>query len=318
MLVAQPDAGVADRFVRDLPEYLSAGDVLVLNDSRVIPARLPGLRQRGELRCKMEVSLLKPLSGGRWRVLARPLRRLRPGDTLRFGDVLLATVREAGGGTATLEFNRTGAAFQEALKAVGETPLPPYITRRRPADAADRESYQTVYAAAPGAVAAPTAGLHFDPPLLEALAQKGVRLVRVTLHVGGGTFLPIRAGAAIAAPESEWGILSREAADEILAARARNRRVITVGTTSLRLVETAAMAGRAFGSWEGETSLFIRPGHRFRIAQGLITNFHLPHSSLFVLVCAYLGIERCRRLYRHALETGYRFYSYGDTSLLFR
>ncbi len=266
----------------------------------------------------MEVTLLRPLGQARWKVLARPLKRLRAGDALEFGS-LEATVQSVAEGAAVLQFDRSGKAFRDALDEAGEMPLPPYIARRRAVDRLDREQYQTVFADRAGAVAAPTAGLHFDAPLLDALDARGIRRVRVTLHVGGGTFLPIRPGAeSDSAPEAEWGSVSAAAAAEIAAARAEGRRVVAVGTTSLRLLETVAAENAAFGAWEGETSLFVRPGHQFRAVDVLFTNFHLPHSSLLVLVSAFLGVERCRSLYRHALENGYRFYSYGDASLLFR
>ena len=319
MLVSRPDGARLDLHVCDLPNCLAPGDLLVVNDTRVLRARMRGLRERADRAARIEVTLLRPLGGALWRVLAKPLRRLRAGDGLKFGDRLAAQVVEVAGGAAILAFNKSGVSFHQALQEVGEVPLPPYITRRRPADERDVDQYQTVFAAAPGAVAAPTAGLHFDGPLLCALSERGVQLARVTLHVGGGTFLPIRPDRQHAhAVEAEWGCIGESAAADIRAARARKSRVIAVGTTSLRLLETAAIADTAFSAWEGETTLFIRPGHRFRAADALFTNFHLPHSTLFVLACAFLGIERCQRLYRHALENDYRFYSYGDASLLLR
>ena len=319
MLVSQPDGARRDLLVRDLPDCLAPGDLLVVNDTRVLQARMRGLRVRAESAARIEITLLRPLGGPLWRVLAKPLRRLRAGDDLKFGDLLSALVVDIAGGSATLAFNQTGESFYRALQEAGEIPLPPYITRRRPADERDTNQYQTIFAAKPGAVAAPTAGLHFDDPLLGALSRRGVQLARVTLHVGGGTFLPIRPGRQSAhSVEAEWGCVGEAAAAEIRAARRRKSRVIAVGTTSLRLLETAAIADSSFSAWEGETTLFIRPGHRFRVADALFTNFHLPNSTLFVLACAFIGIERCQRLYRHALENGYRFYSYGDASLLFR
>ena len=318
MLVSRSNGERRDRLVRDLPGCLAPGDLLVVNDTRVLRARLRGLRLREGATTRIQVTLLRPLGDTLWRVLARPLKRLRAGDDLRFGDRLLAKVVDVGDGFATVAFNQSGKVFHQTLQEVGEVPLPPYITRRRPADERDVDQYQTIFAATPGAVAAPTAGLHFDDPLLQALSERGVQIARVTLHVGGGTFLPIRPDQQRShAVEAEWGRVGDAAAKDIRAARARKNRVIAVGTTSLRLLESAAIAESSIRAWEGETTLFIRPGHRFRVADALFTNFHLPHSTLFMLACAFIGTERCQRLYRHALENGYRFYSYGDASLLF-
>ena len=319
MLVARPNGAMRDFRVCNLPECLEPGDLLVVNDTRVLRARLRGARLREESQAKVEITLLRTLGGGSWRVLAKPLKRLGSGDELVFGEALRATVTGRSDRSATLAFNREGEDFQRALQQIGEVPLPPYITRRRDADGHDAEQYQTVFADPPGAVAAPTAGLHFDSALLRSLSERGVRLTRVTLHVGGGTFLPIRSGKPDAsAVDAEWGTIRAGAAAEIRAARDRNNRVIAVGTTSLRLLETVAAESPSLRAWEGETSLFIQPGYRFRVADGLFTNFHLPHSSLFVLACAFIGIDRCRSVYRHALDNGYRFYSYGDASLLLR
>ena len=318
MLVSRPNGVRRDLLVRDLPDCLAPGDLLVVNDTLVLRARLRGLRSREGNKAAIQVTLLRPLGGTLWRVLAKPLKRLRAGDDLTFQDRLLAQVVDVAEGFATVAFNQSGTSLYQTLREIGEVPLPPYITRRRPADERDVDQYQTIFAATPGAVAAPTAGLHFDDRLLHALTERGVQLTRVTLHVGGGTFLPIRPDQQRAhSVEAEWGRVGEAAADDIRAARARKSRVIAVGTTSLRLLETAAIAKASFRPWEGETTLFIRPGHRFRVADALFTNFHLPHSTLFMLACAFIGTERCRRLYRHALENGYRFYSYGDASLLF-
>ena len=321
MLLAGPAAApFRDLRVGDLPACLDAGDLLVVNDTRVLPARLCGTRHRAGHRARLAITLLRPGAAGVWHCLARPLKRLRPGDGLEFGDAggvaLAARVLAVAPPGATLAFDRTGEAFRRALDRVGEIPLPPYITRQRAVDERDREHYQTVFAAAPGAVAAPTAGLHFDAALLAALAAAGIGVVRVTLHVGGATFLPIRPGATPDAVGAERGRISPPAAAAIRAARARGSRVVAVGTTALRLLETVALADPSLPAWEGETTLFLRPGHRFRVADGLFTNFHLPHSTLFVLACAFLGTDRCRAAYRHALAHGYRFYSYGDASLL--
>ena len=319
MLVARPNRAVRNLRVCNLPECLKPGDLLVVNDTRVLRARLRGTRLREGGRAKVEITLLRTLGGGSWRVLAKPLKRLRSGDELVFGEALRARVTGRFDRSATLAFNREGEDFQRALQQIGEVPLPPYITRRRNADGHDAEQYQTIFAELPGAVAAPTAGLHFDSALLRSLSERGVRLTRVTLHVGGGTFLPIRSGKPDpSSVDAEWGTIRAGAAAEIRAARDRNNRVIAVGTTSLRLLETVAAESQSLRAWEGETSLFIQPGYQFRVADGLFTNFHLPHSSLFMLACAFIGIERCQSVYRHALNNGYRFYSYGDASLLLR
>ncbi len=319
MLFTGPGCGIRDLFVRDLPGCLSPGDLLVVNDTRVLRARIRGKRLRGFGQAGIEITLLRPLDRGRWQVLARPLKRLAAGDRIEFGRTLLAKVEARTRDSAILEFDRTGKAFHRALQEIGELPLPPYISRHRPVDMRDDVHYQTIFANTPGAVAAPTAGLHFDGPLLDSLREREVRMARVTLHVGGGTFLPVRPdGGKSTALVAEWGTVGAGAATEVNSALSRGSRVIAVGTTTLRLLETVAAADSPFRPWEGETTLFIRPGHRFRIVRGLLTNFHLPNSTLFVLACAFLGTRRCRDVYRHALDNNYRFYSYGDASLLYR
>lgn len=307
---------LTDGHVRDLPRWLRPGDRLVLNDTKVIPARLSGLRRRGEAEARVEVTLLDPLPGGRWRALARPLRKLKEGEEIRFSPVLAARVAARGEADVTLDFGLAGPAFDAALAEAGAMPLPPYIAAKRPADAQDNEDYQSVFARNPGAVAAPTASLHFDEPLLAEIAAMGVGLTRVTLHVGAGTFLPVKvADVTTHRMHAEWGEVSATAAAEIAATRAAGGRVITVGTTALRLIESAAAEG-AIAPFRGETDIFIYPGYRFRVTDGLVTNFHLPKSTLLMLVSALMGVERMRTVYAHAIDRGYRFFSYGDASLL--
>ncbi len=305
--------GLHDRTVRDLPELLRAGDVLVANDTRVIPAQLQA--RRGD--AHIGITLDRPLADGTWHALARNARRLHAGDTLRFDGDLTAEVRgrEADGGVM-LAFNLAGPDFAAALQRAGALALPPYIARPSGPTATDAEDYQTVFAAEEGAVAAPTAGLHFTPGLLAALDARGVRQVTVTLHVGAGTFLPLRDEAIDAHRiHAERGIISAATAAVINAGQGR---IVAVGTTSLRLLEAAAVAPRRIAPFAGETDIFIRPGHVFRSADLLWTNFHLPRSTLFMLVCAFAGMQRMKDAYAHAIAGGYRFYSYGDASLLER
>ncbi len=309
-----------NRGVRDLPALLRPGDVMVLNDTRVIPARLFGRRGTASV----EVTLIEPgvpaRGGARWHAFARPAKRLRPGDRIDFGPGLSANVAAKGErGEVSLAFDLGGRAFGAALERLGAMPLPPYIKRARGGDARDRDDYQTVFAARAGAVAAPTAGLHFTTELLAALDARGVACVFVTLHVGAGTFLPI----TVQDPRdhhmhAEWGEITAGAAEAINAAKTAGGRVIPVGSTALRLLEAAAAETGALGAFSGQTEIFILPGTRFRIADLMLTNFHLPRSSLFMLVCAFAGTARMRRAYAHAIETGYRFYSYGDACLLRR
>jgi S-adenosylmethionine:tRNA ribosyltransferase-isomerase len=322
------DDTLDDRSVRELPALLDPGDVLVFNDTRVLPARLVG--RRGQVR--IEVTLHKPDSGDpattgggpaatpRWRAFARPARKLRLDDTIAFDEGLSARVTAKGErGEVTLAFAGSAADFARSLERAGAMPLPPYIQRPQGADTQDRLDYQTVYATRPGAVAAPTAGLHFTPELLTALDAHGLRRVTVTLHVGAGTFLPVTAEDPHAhRMHSEYGEISADAAGKINAARADGGRVIAVGTTALRLLESAADAEGRLRPFAGETDIFILPGYRFRIVDRLLTNFHLPRSTLFMLVCAFAGTARMRRAYAHALAEGYRFYSYGDCCLLTR
>jgi len=305
-----------DLSVRNLPELLQPGDVLVFNDTRVIPARLRGTRGAG----RVEVTLHKASGPGRWLAFARPARRLRPGDEIAFAPELKAQVAEKhAGGEVELDFDMSEAALLKELDRHGEMPLPPYIRREAGSDVRDSEDYQTIFATRPGAVAAPTAALHFTPDLLEALDRRGVRRELVTLHVGAGTFLPVKVeDTADHRMHAERGIVTPETAAAINEARARGGRVVAVGTTSLRLLESAARADGMLEPFTGETDIFITPGYRFRIVDLLLTNFHLPRSTLFMLVSAFAGLERMRAAYGHAIREGYRFYSYGDCCLLHR
>jgi len=319
MLVAQGDA-ITDAIVSDLCDWLRPGDRLVLNDTRVIPARLTGQRHRhsaqGPVSARIEVTLLSPDPSGNWQALIKPLKKIRVGEEISFADDFSAQLIAVEDGQAVLKFAQEGAAFEEALQRVGAMPLPPYIAARRAADDRDKQDYQTVWAKNSGAVAAPTASLHFDPPLLEALAARGVTFTHVTLHVGAGTFLPVKVDDVTTHKmHSEWGQVSSEAAAEIAATKSAGGRVIPVGTTALRLIETAGRGGE-IAAWEGDTDIFIYPGFDFNVADALITNFHLPKSTLMMLVSALMGQERIREIYRHAVEGRYRFFSYGDASLL--
>jgi S-adenosylmethionine:tRNA ribosyltransferase-isomerase len=308
--------GLRDLFVRDLVDQFRAGDRLILNNTRVIPARLFGTRQRLDAVAKVEVTLLEPLAQG-WRALAKPLRKVQVGEVIRFSDDLSATVAQKSETDLTLAFNLTGPDFDAALQAAGQMPLPPYIAAKRPADALDNDDYQTVFARHLGAVAAPTASLHFEPWLLQALADKGVNFTEVTLHVGAGTFLPVKVeDVTTHKMHAEWGEVTPEAAAEITATKQAGGRVIPVGTTALRLIETAARTTGQVQAWRGPTDIFIYPGFRFAVTDALMTNFHLPKSTLLMLVSALMGVERMRHVYAHAVSNGYRFFSYGDSSLL--
>ncbi|WP_372841637.1 tRNA preQ1(34) S-adenosylmethionine ribosyltransferase-isomerase QueA [Phaeovulum sp.] len=312
--------GIADRVVQDLPAILRPGDRLVLNNTKVIPARLSGSRTRqsaqGEVSARIEVTLLEPAPGGEWLALAKPLRKLRIGETIRFSTALTAEVRAIAEGQLRLAFSLAGADFDAALAEAGAMPLPPYIAALRAPDEADKTDYQTVFARHAGAVAAPTASLHFDAPLLAALAARGVQFSEVTLHVGAGTFLPVKVDdVATHRMHAEWGEVSDKAAAEINATRDAGGRVIAVGTTALRLLESAAASGRV-APFCGTTDIFIYPGYRFRVTDALMTNFHLPRSTLLMLVSALMGQQRIREIYAHAVAHDYRFFSYGDASLL--
>lgn len=309
-----------DKKVSDLPDWLRAGDRLVLNDTRVIPARLSGQRHRdsaqGPVQARIEVTLLEPRADGTWAALIKPLKKLKIGEEVVFSDDLRATLEAVEDGQGHLRFNCAGDDFDRALNAAGAMPLPPYIAAKRPADAQDMTDYQTVFARNKGAVAAPTASLHFDEALLAQLAQMGVEFTHVTLHVGAGTFLPVKVDdISDHKMHSEWGQVSAQAASEIAATKAAGGRIIPVGTTALRLIETAGRSG-AIQPWEGDTDIFITPGFTFNVADALMTNFHLPKSTLMMLVAALMGQEAIKTLYTHAIEANYRFFSYGDASLL--
>jgi len=319
-LLVAAGAATVDATFGDLPDWLRAGDMLVFNDTRVIPARLFGTRHRatedGPGTAKIEALLIHRDGPAEWTALARPAKRLRAGDRLSFGG-LEAEVVGRDGGEIRLCFDQSGADLDAAIAGAGVMPLPPYIARRRPADDRDREDYQTVFARHPGAVAAPTASLHFDEALLARLAGHGVLSTRLTLHVGAGTFLPVKtATIADHRMHAEWGEITEDAADAMNAARAAGGRLIAAGTTALRLIESAVDEAGRVRPFRGDTDIFITPGYRFRATDGLITNFHLPRSTLFMLVAAFMGLGRMRALYAHAIAARYRFYSYGDGSLL--
>jgi S-adenosylmethionine:tRNA ribosyltransferase-isomerase len=330
-LLHVPPAGpFAHRRVADLPDLLRPGDALVLNDTRVIPARLRGIRVRGEVVARVEVLLHRRLGPDTWLAFARPAKRLAVGDRIRFGDerestaCLLASldaeVTERGQeGEVTLRFALHGPALDDAVLSLGEVPLPPYIAGLRPADERDLQDYQTVYAREPGAVAAPTAGLHLTRDLLDQLSARGVSCHAVTLHVGAGTFLPVKAeDTAEHRMHPEWGEIDPDTAEALNTARSRGGRIISLGTTSLRLLESAADETGQIRPFAGETGIFITPGYRFRAVDLLVTNFHLPRSTLFMLVSAFAGLDRMRQAYAAAIDSGYRFYSYGDACLLER
>ncbi|MFN7224534.1 MAG: tRNA preQ1(34) S-adenosylmethionine ribosyltransferase-isomerase QueA [Paracoccaceae bacterium] len=314
LLLAQGDR-ITDRHVHDLVDILRPGDRLVLNNTRVIPARLTGTRRRGDAVAKVEITLMKPDVVGWW-ALAKPLRKVNPSEVIVFSPDLSATVAEKSDTDLRLVFNLSGTDFDAALAQAGAMPLPPYIAAKRAPDAQDHQDYQTVFARHSGAIAAPTASLHFDGALLESLRDRGVDFTEVTLHVGAGTFLPVKVeDVTTHRMHAEWGQVTARAADQINATRAAGGRVIPVGTTALRLIETAARSGRV-EPWEGPTDIFIYPGFTFHATDALMTNFHLPKSTLLMLVSALMGKDRMDRIYAHAIAQGYRFFSYGDASLL--
>ena len=328
MLVVQGPL-LQDRGVRDLPDFLRAGDALVVNDTRVIPARLVGIRARGENIARIEATLVRREGSNLWRALAKPGKRLQPGDRIRFGEssesmaCLLASldadVVERDEGEVLLSFHLDGAHLDEAIERLGHMPLPPYIAARRADDDRDARDYQTIFARETGAVAAPTAGLHFTPELLAAIERKGVAIHRVTLHVGAGTFLPVKVDDTDAhVMHSEWGSVSAGTAAALNAAHEKGGRIVAVGTTALRILESATTEGGVVQPFSGDTAIFITPGYRFRAVDVLMTNFHLPRSTLFMLVCAFAGLDTMQAAYAHAIATDYRFYSYGDACLLLR
>ena len=331
LLVVRPGdaAKFEDRTVGDLPDLLRRGDALVVNDTRVIPARLTGRRiGRGDLEPSIEATLHRRLDGARWTAFAKPARRLVPGDVLRFGDEgkvcflgqLDATVESKGeGGEVTLAFAFHGPVLDQAIEERGEMPLPPYIASRRRPDERDRNDYQTLFARQEGSVAAPTAGLHFTDALIARMAARGIAVHHVTLHVGAGTFLPVKADdTADHRMHAEYGSLGAETAAALNAVRRSGGRIVAVGSTALRLLESAAAEDGRLDAFSGETALFITPGYRFRAVDVMLTNFHLPRSTLFMLVSAFCGLDVMKRAYAHAIAAGYRFYSYGDACLLFR
>jgi S-adenosylmethionine:tRNA ribosyltransferase-isomerase len=330
LLVVRPGeaAPLVDRVVGDLPGLLRRGDVLVVNDTRVIPAALEGVRVRGPNETPVSFNLIKRLDESRWRAFAQPARRLQAGDRIRFGaeadgrvcllGTLDATVLAKGeAGEVELAFSFHGAFLDEAIDALGRMPLPPYIASRRPAAPQDRDSYQTMFAAREGAVAAPTAALHFTPELVERLREAGCVTERVTLHVGAGTFLPVKVDdTSDHRMHTEWGEVTSDTATRLNEARKEGRRIVAIGTTALRLLESAADPDGTIRPFRGDTGIFITPGYRFRAVDILMTNFHLPRSTLFMLVAAFSGLDTMKAAYAHAIDAQYRFYSYGDACLI--
>ena len=320
------DAPLSDCGIRDLPELLRSGDALVFNNTRVIAARLSGIRHREDTTANVSFTLLKPLDASTWTALARPAKRLRAGDRIEFGakqsvcllGILWGRIESRGeGGEVTIAFDFHGPALEEAIAALGQMPLPPYIASRRATDAQDMDDYQTVYAQKTGAVAAPTAGLHFTPELFGALDAKGISRHFVTLHVGAGTFLPVKVeDTGDHVMHAEWGEVAQKTADELNDVRKAGGRLIAVGSTAMRLLESAADESGLIRNFSGETDIFMTPGYRFRAVDAMLTNFHLPRSTLFMLVSAFCGLETMRDAYTHAIASGYRFYSYGDACLL--
>jgi len=328
LLIVQSDGGLHDRTVVDLPLLLAPGDQLVVNDTKVISAQLRGRRIGRDTEPKIEATLIKRLDGSRWQALVKPAKKLSQGDVVRFGNEgkvclighLDAQVEHKGDdGEVTLSFAFHGPTLDQAIADLGSPPLPPYIASKRAPDERDAADYQTMFAANEGAVAAPTAGLHFTPALETALRERGVGIHRITLHVGAGTFLPVKVDdTAGHKMHSEWGTISADTAGALNAARAKGGRIVAVGTTSLRLLESAAAEDGTVQPFASETAIFITPGYRFRAVDILLTNFHLPRSTLFMLVSAFSGLDTMKRAYAHAIGDGYRFYSYGDACLLFR
>lgn len=329
MLVVDGDE-LADRLIGDLPDFIRPGDAVVVNDTRVIAGRLTGIRVRGDSVAQIEATLIKRVDGSRWRAFVRPAKKLNVGERIRFGETsesmacllsaLDAEVEEKGeGGEALLAFAFQGAALDDAIDRLGEMPLPPYIAARRAPHSGDRSDYQTLFANEPGAVAAPTAGLHFTPELVARIEARGASLHKVTLHVGAGTFLPVKVEETQDHfMHAEWGRIDDATAAALNDARAQGGRIVAIGTTSLRLLESAADEAGNIRPFAEETSIFITPGYRFRAVDALLTNFHLPRSTLFMLASAFAGLQTMKRAYFHAIETGYRFYSYGDACLLRR
>lgn len=327
LLVVRPGESLEDATVRDLPDLLRAGDQLVVNDTKVIAAQLVGRRIGGATEPRIDVTLIKRIDGSRWQALVRPARKLAEGDVVRFGNEgrvcllgnLDATVEAKGeAGEITLSFAFHGPVLDQAIADLGAPPLPPYIASRRAPDDKDIGDYQTMFARHEGAVAAPTAGLHFTPVLEAALQSCGIGIQRLTLHVGAGTFLPVKADdTADHKMHAEWGSVSAETARTLNEARAKGGRIVAVGSTAMRLLESAATDDGVIQPFTGETAIFITPGYRFRAVDVMMTNFHLPRSTLFMLVSAFSGLDTMQAAYAHAIAKGYRFYSYGDACLLF-
>jgi S-adenosylmethionine:tRNA ribosyltransferase-isomerase len=328
LLVVRPGAPFENRIVRDLPELLEPGDQLVVNDTRVIPASLHGRRIGRGPETPIEANLIKRLDGSRWQAFVKPAKRLAVGDTVRFGDEgkvcflgqLDASIEAKGeGGEVTFSFSFHGPVLDQAIAERGDMPLPPYIASRRAADDEDRTDYQTLFAHEEGSVAAPTAGLHFTEALVTRLKARGIGLHTVTLHVGAGTFLPVKTDSVEEhRMHTEYGVVSEATAATLNAAQRAGGRIVAVGSTSLRLLETAADESGTIKPFAGETAIFITPGYRFRGVDAMLTNFHLPRSTLFMLVAAFSGLDTIKAAYAHAIGAGYRFYSYGDACLLFR
>ena len=328
LLVVRPGGALEDRGVRDLPDLLNPGDALVVNDTRVIPARLTGRRIGRDTEPKIEATLTERLDGSHWRAFVRPAKKLAAGDVVRFGEEgkvcflgqLDATVEGKGdGGEVTLSFAFHGPVLDQAISERGDMPLPPYIASKRKPDDRDRTDYQTLFARDDGSVAAPTAGLHFTDELLAKLEARGVALHKVTLHVGPGTFLPVHAeDTAEHRMHAEHAVITAETADALNAVHARGGKLVAVGSTAMRTLESAADDSGTIRQFAENTSIFITPGYRFKAVDAMMTNFHLPRSTLFMLVSAFCGIDVMKRAYAHAIAEGYRFYSYGDASLLFR
>ncbi len=331
MLVVKKNAELIDKYVSDLTDFLEPNDILVINDTKVIPAELEAIRirQNSANKVKISLNLHKKIDNSSWAAFARPLKRLKKNDRLVFRkkiadsqlnlEDLSANVVTIKNGQLIIKFDKEGAQLDEAIKSYGAMPLPPYISARRAANKADFGDYQTIYAKKEGAVAAPTAGLHFSDELFAKIKKKGVGIEKLTLHVGAGTFLPVKVeNIKEHKMHSEWGEISEKTVQQILTAKEKGGRIVAVGTTSLRLLESAAQKNDTLAPFCGETDIFITPGFKFRLVDILMTNFHLPRSTLFMLVCAFSGVENMHKAYQHAIKNNYRFYSYGDASLLFR
>jgi S-adenosylmethionine:tRNA ribosyltransferase-isomerase len=324
MLIVAPGESelFRDRMIRDLPDFLRPGDVLVVNNTRVIPARLEGVRNRGSTQAKIEVLLHKRVSANTWRAFAKGAKKLQRGDAIAFtrdtaADLDAEVLENFGEGEVLLAFALAGGDLDRAVEKLGAMPLPPYIAGKRPADAQDTDDYQSLFATHRGAVAAPTASLHFTPALKTTIAKRGVDIAEITLHVGAGTFLPVKSDDTRAHNmHAEWGEIDAGTAARLNNARATGGRIVALGTTSLRLLESAATADGQIAPFSGDTAIFITPGYRFKAADLLLTNFHLPRSTLFMIVSAFSGLETMRAAYQHAIASGYRFYSYGDACLL--